>query len=166
MPLKVEIRMNAELMADFMVGHVFMSGKGMAAFVLAALNVGFSIALLVRGKYAYAALFFLVALVVVLGFPMLIRAKTLKQMRASKRLEEPVIYEFDEQGVRTTIGEDSGKASWEKFVKATSFKNMIVMYDPQKRAVIMPKEQLGEQCRAVVEMIRAHMPEEAVRIKI
>lgn len=166
MPLRVEIKMNAELMADFMVYHVFMSGKGMAAFVLAALNIGFSVALAVKGKYAYAALFFVIALIVVIGFPKIIRAKTLKQMRTSKRLEEPITYEFDEQGVRTTIGEDSGKASWGKFVKATSFQNLIVMYDPEKRAIIMPKEQLGEQCMAVVEMIRAHMPEDAVRIKI
>lgn len=165
MPIKVEIRMNAELMADFMVYHIFTSKRGMTAFALAALNLGFSVALAVKGNFPYAAMFFVIAVGIVLGFPKLVRTKTLKQMKASERLKEPVFYEFDEQGIRTTIGEESGKASWGKFVKAVSYQNLVIIYDPEKRAIIMPREQLASQYEAVVEMIRTHLPEGSVRIK-
>lgn len=164
MPVKVEIRMNAELMADFMVYHIFTSAVGMMAIVLAALNVGFSVALVIKSKYAYAMLFFFVAVIIVAGFPKLIRTKVMKRMQNSKKLTEPVIYEFDEYGIETTIQDDHGKASWGKFKRALLHKNLIILYDPEKQAIILPIEQLGEQYDAVVEMIRTHMPAQAVRI--
>ena len=164
MPVKVEIRMNAELMADFMVYHIFTSGAGMMAIVLAALNMGFAVALAIKGRYAYAVLFFLVAVIIVAGFPKMIRAKVVKRMKNSRKLTEPVTYELDDQGIETTTQDDHGKASWGKFKRALLHKKLIILYDPEKRAIILPIDQLGDQHDAVVEMIRTHMPAQAVKI--
>ena len=165
MPVKVEIKMSIERMADFMVYHIFTSGAGMMAIVLAAVNMGFSVALAIKGRYGYTALFVLVAVIIIAGFPKLIRMKVRKRLQNSKRLTEPITYEFDEQGIKTTIQDDSGKASWSKFKRAVSYNNLIILYDPEKRAIILPIEQIGEQYDAVVEMIRTHMPAQAVRIR-
>lgn len=165
MPVKVEIKMNVDLMADFMVYHIFTSGVGMMAIILAAVNMGFSVALAIKGRYAYTVLFFLVAVVIMAGFPQLIRMKVKKRLQNSKQLTEPVIYEFDEQGIKTTIKDDSGKASWSKFKRAVLHKNLLILYDPEKRAIIIPVEQISDQYEAVVEMIRTHMPAQAVRIR-
>lgn len=165
MPVKVEIKMSIERMADFMVYHIFTSGAGMMAIVLAAVNMGFSVALAIKGRYGYTALFVLVAVIIIAGFPKLIRMKVRKRLQNSKRLTEPITYEFDEQGIKTTIQDDSGKASWSKFKRAVSHNNLIILYDPEKRAIILPIEQIGEQYDAVVEMIRTHMPAQSVRIR-
>ena len=91
--------------------------------------------------------------------------KVAKQMENSKRLGVEVDYKFDEEGIETTTSYDSGKAPWDMFKKAASTKKNLIIYDGQKRAVILPVHQMGEQKEAVVELIRKHMPPSAVKIR-
>ena len=86
-------------------------------------------------------------------------------MQNSRRLDIPVTYEFDDYGIETTTPDDSGKASWSKFKRAVSKKRIIILYDAQKRAIILPVDQMAEEYTAVVDMIYAHMPAPAVRIR-
>ena len=51
------------------------------------------------------------------------------------------------------------------FKKAASTKKNLIIYDGQKRAVILPVHQMGEQKEAVVELIRKQMPPSAVKIR-
>ena len=41
----------------------------------------------------------------------------------------------------------------------------MILYDTQKRAVILPIEQMGEHYAAVTDLIAAKMPASAVRIR-
>ena len=111
-------------------------------------------------------LLFIVFAVLLLGvFPVFIRKKVAKQMENSERLGVEVDYKFDEEGIETTTSYDSGKAPWDMFKKAASTKKNLIIYDGQKRAVILPAHQMGEQKEAVVELIRKHMPPSAVKIR-
>ena len=76
-------------------------------------------------------------------------------------------YEFDENGVRTKAEDDEeGKfLAWSGFKKAISRKRIVILYDTQKRAVILPIEQMGEHYAAVTDLIAAKMPASAVRIR-
>lgn len=165
MPVKAEIRLDAKLMSDFMVYHIFSSTAGVAALVLAALNVGFAVSFILKGKYPMALVFVVFVFVIVYVFPRLIRRKVTRQMENSPLLTAPIIYEFDEEGVETTTHNDHGKASWEKFCKAVSHKNMIILYDGQRRSVILPVEQIGDGYEDIVALIEKHLPPKAVKIR-
>lgn len=164
MPIKVEIRMDAESMADFMVYHIYTSMVGILTLALGFLNVGCALAFLMRGNLAFCGMFLAFAVVILAVFPYLIRRKVGKQMQNSKRLNIPVTYEFDDTGIVTTTPDDSGKASWKKFKKAVSRKRILILYDEKKQAIILPIEQLREEYAAVVECIYRNMPAPAVRI--
>lgn len=165
MSVKVEIKMDVQSMSDFMVYHIFSSTAGMMAVALGALNAGFVVSFIIRGNLALALLFFAFVIVIAVGFPYLIRRKVQKQMENSPKLSAPVTYEFDEGGVTTTTQDDSGKASWSKFKKIFSHKKLLIFYDESKRAIVLPVQQLGDDYTAVVDMICAHVPPKAVKIR-
>lgn len=165
MSVKVEVKMDAQIMSDFMVHHIFSGKAGTAAIALAALNIGFAVSFIVKGKYPMAVLFAVFAFVILCVFPWMIRRKVAKQMENAVRLKAPVTYEFDEEGIETVTQDDSGKAPWEKFQKALTHKNMIILYDAQRRSIILPLEQMGDSGQEVIEMIVTHMPAKAVKIR-
>lgn len=164
MQAKVEIRMDAKSMADFMVYHIYSGMAGITALLLGVLNIGLTVSFAVKREFLLMAVFLAFAFLILFGLPAFIRNKVGKQMQNS-RLADPVTYEFDDEGVTTTTESDSGVASWSMFKRAVSRKGIIILYDPQKRAIILPVEQLGEAYTDIVDMIYAHMPAPAVRIR-
>lgn len=165
MSVKVEVRMDAKSMADFMVYHIFSGKAGVMALILGGLNVGCTVSFVLWGNYGMAGLFLAFAVLVLAGFPYIIRRKVIRQVEASERLRAPVTYTFDEEGIETVREDDSGKASWDVFQKAVSRKRILILYDAAKHAIVLPVDQLGENYRPVVDMIRAHMPAKAMKIR-
>lgn len=165
MPVTVEVKMDGDSMADFMVYHIFTSGAGIAALILGGLNVGFMVSFFVRADYVLAVLFLAFAVMVLAGFPYVIRQKVKKQVENSEKLQLPITYTFDDEGIETITHSNSGKAPWSSFRKAVSRKRVIILYDGKKRAVILPVEQIREDYTAVVDLIYAKMPASAVKIR-
>lgn len=164
MPVKIEIKMDVPSMEEFMLYHIYTSKAGIGLLVLGVLNVLFTVSFVIKRNFLYMLIFLMFSVLILVVFPQLIRSKVRKQMEGAEKLKEPVTYEFDDEGITTTTSDDSGKASWEKFKRAVSRKNILILYDSKKRAIILPVEQLGENYTAIVDMIYAHMPAPAVRI--
>lgn len=162
MPVKVEVRMDVQSMTDFMLYQIYSSGAGVLVSVLAVINIVLTIVFAVKGRMGLMALYAAFLLVV---FPYMIRKKVRKQMSSSRRLNIPVIYEFEDSGVTTTTPQDSGKASWKKFKKAVSRKRIIMLFDEQKQAIILPVDQIEDNYTAIVDLIYKNMPAPAVRIR-
>ncbi len=156
--------MDVPSMIDLTMNRIYTSGAGIAALVLAVLNILFFIVLAFRGEYLKMLTFLIFPALVLAVFPWFVGHKVERQMKNAVKLKEPVIYEFDDEGITTTTVDDSGKASWGKFKRAVSKKSAIILYDASKQAIVLPIGQLGEDYTAVVDMIFAHMPAPAVRI--
>lgn len=165
MSVKVEIKVEAEPMAEFMLYHIYMSKAGLFALALGLMNVGLTLAFFFKKEYLLAGLFIFFVLLIFSVFPFFIRKKVTEKMRKSKQLGEIVTYEFMDDGIVTTTANDSGKASWSRFKRAIGRKQIIILYDKNKQAIVLPVDQLGEQHDDVVEMIFANMPAPAVRMR-
>lgn len=165
MSVKVEVRLDADSLADFMIHNVYVSAVGILAMALGVLNIGLSVAFAVQRKYLYMLLFIGFTILIVVVLPYFVRKNVKKKMEGSRRTKETVTYEFTENGIITTTTEDSGRASWSKFKKAISKKYILVLYADNKQAIILPINQLGDKYPDVVDMIYAHMPAPAVRIR-
>ena len=165
MPIKIVVTRDVRSMTDFMLYHIYTSGAGILTLVMGIVNICLTISFAIRKNYFYMILFLLFALVILFLFPYMIKNKVKKQMANVSDERNRVTYEFDEDGITTTTAEDSGKASWGKFKKAVAYKSVVILYDASKRAIILPVEQMGEDYESVVEMIYAHMPAPAVRIR-
>ena len=54
---------------------------------------------------------------------------------------------------------------WEEFDKAVSTQKSVILYITRVRAIIFPKECMGEQYEEVLKMIHTHMPASKVKIR-
>lgn len=165
MSVKVEVKTDPEAMADFMIYHIYTSVVGFFTLIVGLINVGVALSFFLKKDYLLMLLFLVFVVLIFSVFPYMIRKRVRKQMRNSKHLGEMVTYEFMEDGILTSTAEESGKASWSKFKRAIARKYIIIIYDAQKRAIVLPLDQLGDQYTEVVDMIYAHMPAPAVRIR-
>ena len=162
MPIKVQVRVGAEVMIDFMLYHIYASAVGV---ILGILNIGLGIAFASRKEFLYMAGAFAFAVVVLVIYPQTIKNRVKRQMERMENKDALVTYTFSEDGVETVTKDDSGKADWSAFKKAVSRKRLLLLYDDKKQAVILPIDQIQEEYAQIVDMISAHMPAPAVRIK-
>lgn len=164
MEVSVKVTLDRESMSEFMIYHIYTSGIGAAILALGALNAGFAAAFAVRGEWIMVLVFAVFAFLLLAGFPFAIRSRV-ASMEGSKRLTEAVEYRFTEEGIQTITSERTGQAQWKRFQKAVQRKHILILYDAQRHAIILPVAQMGDRYEKVTAMIREHMPPAAVRIK-
>lgn len=164
MSVEMTVRMDKETMGDFMVHHIYAGGLGMIILVLGALNVGFGLVFLMKGKVALAALFVLLAGLVFLAFPWLIRSRVSKQMKQRPHLSDPVRYIFQEDGVETITEAESGKASWKKFKRVVWKGRVLILYAEGAKAILLPIEQIKGQLPEIIELLQRKLPPSEIKI--
>ena len=79
--------------------------------------------------------------------------------------QKPISYELNEEGIRISQDEQSVLNEWGDFRKAVSTGQSVIIYVTKVRALIFPRESLGEQYAAAVQMISTHMPTKKVNIR-
>ncbi|MFV0362574.1 MAG: YcxB family protein [Suipraeoptans sp.] len=164
MPIKIDVKLDEKSIMDYSMYQIYTKGVGIVSIVLGVLNLFFVYVFFRRGEYPQLAIFALFAVVVLFGLPFMLRRSVRKNISKDKRLDYPVSYEFSEEGVKTIVGNKSGKASWKTFTKAISRKSIIVLFDAKKQSIVLPISQLGEEYTTVVDLIFDNMPAPAVRI--
>ncbi len=143
MPVKVEVKLDVDSMADFMVYNIYTSGPGMVALILGVLNMGLAVSFIMKGDFLLVLMFLAFAFLILGIFPYLIRRKVAKQMQNSKKLGALVTYEFDDVGITTTTADDSGKASWSKFKRAVAGRGLSYCIRRKSRLSYFPSTRWG-----------------------
>ena len=79
--------------------------------------------------------------------------------------KKPLEYEFNETGVIVRQDDLEAVNEWGDFAKAVSTQKCVILYLNRVRALIFPKECMGEQYEKVLKMIHTHMPPSKVKIR-
>ena len=103
MPVKVEVKLDVDSMADFMVYNIYTSGPGMVALILGVLNMGLAVSFIMKGDFLLVLMFLAFAFLILGIFPYLIRRKVAKQMQNSKKLGALVTYELTTEALRQRL---------------------------------------------------------------
>ena len=90
--------------------------------------------------------------------PLHLKARAAEQVMRSPMFQKPISYELNEEGIRISQDEQSVLNEWGDFRKAVSTGQSVIIYVTKVRALIFPRESLGEQYAAAVQMISTHMP--------
>lgn len=165
MPVELKIRLDASSMAEFMLYHIYTGPVGILTLILGVLNAGSVVVFASRKEWSMMLLFLFFVFLIVVALPVYIRHRVAKQMKNSGRAAAEVTYIFSNEGIETITEEDQGKASWQVFKKAVSRKEILILYAKSGQAIILPISQMEEEYTAVVDLIFAHMPAPAVRIR-
>lgn len=116
-------------------------------------------------KLQYSCNVLLFAAIFLIGNPLHLKARAAEQVMRSPMFQKPISYELNEEGIRISQDEQSVLNEWGDFRKAVSTGQSVIIYVTKVRALIFPRESLGEQYAAAVQMISTHMPAKKVNIR-
>ena len=165
MNIKFDVKMTKKAMFDFMLYTSYTSLSGIIGVILGGVTLVLGIRQCMFENYSTAATFFLFAAIFLIGNPLHLRARASEQVMRSPMFQKPISYELTEEGVCISQDDQSVLNEWGDFRKAVSTGQSVILYVTKVRALIFPRESLGEQYAAAVQMISTHMPAKKVNIR-
>lgn len=165
MNVKFDVKMTPNAMFDFMLYTSYTSFSGIAGVIFGGIVLILGIRQIMFGAYNMAATFFLFAAIFLIGNPINMWTRSKEQVKRSPMFQKPITYELTEEGVKISQDDQSTLNEWKDFYKAVSTNRSVILYVTKIRALIFPKESLGEEYAAVVQMISTHMPPKKVKIR-
>ena len=165
MNVKFDVKMTPGAMFDFMLYTSYSSFSGIAGVIFGGIVLILGIRQVMAGQYNMAATFFLFAGIFLIGNPVNMWTRSKEQVKKSPMFQKPITYELTEKGVKISQEDESTFNEWTEFYKAVSTNRSVILYVTKLRALIFPKEALGENYSAAVQMISTHMPPKKVKIR-
>lgn len=165
MSLEFEIKMTKKIMYDFMLYTTYTSIGGLFGACLGAGALALGVRALAVGTVESSAPFFLVAILFLVATPLNMWLRSAEQVAKTPMFQKPIVYEFTEEGVRLSQDGESVLNEWKEFHKAVSTGKSLILYVTRVRALILPRQALGEDYPAVVRMVSEHMPPKKVKIR-
>lgn len=158
MEVRIQVKINASDLYDYMMRHQYTSASGV-------IGSGVGGILTVCGLFLKEWAFVLAGLVVLLYLPVTLFLKSRQQIKFNKAFAQEMTYILNEEGLTVQVGEESGSCPWEQIVKAVSTTRSIFLYTSSINATIIPKRFLNDKKEDVIRVICTHMPPRKVKIK-
>ena len=156
---KITVHMTKEALFDFLLFHAYSKFSGFLVNILGLAVVFMGIILYVSGKTGTVNLcFYLAAAFLFLGYtPIQLKRRAAGQMKSNSQYTEAVEYTFSEEGILMERGEEQELYQWSRIRKAVVTPKTIGIYYEPERALIIPKQDFGEQFAGIFQMIAGNL---------
>lgn len=165
MSVKFNVKMTDEYMYDFMLYHNYTHMSGLMTAIAGVLCGAVFIQKLMNGDMPGSAVWLMCAILFLFISPSSMKAKAKNQVNNTEMFQKPLEYELAEEGVIVRQEEAEVTMKWEEVTKAVSTQKSVLLYLGRVRAIILPKECMGEQYEEVLRMIHTHVPPKKVKIR-
>ena len=156
--VETDVKITAADLYDYMLMHTYNSSSGIIGSTVGAL-------LIVAAFLTQKWMLILAGAVILLYLPVTLYTNSKLQWNANTAFQKPLHYVLDDDGVTVSQGDVKESQSWDNMVKAVSTTRSIILYTSGRNASIFPKEQLGDQRAALIEIISTHMPPQRVKTR-
>ena len=165
MSVKFTVKMTEEYMYDFFLYNTYTSISGILGPVLGVIALMMAVNSYMNSGFTAAMPGLLVAILFLVISPVQLKSRAKMQVQQSEMFKKPLEYEFNEAGVTVRQDELEAVNEWSDFAKAVSTQKSVILYLNRVRALIFPKECMGEQYEEVLKMIHKHMPPAKEKIR-
>ena len=156
MSVKMDVQMTPRAMYDFLLYHTYSHLSGLIGAIFGVVVLGLGIRAMAQGDYTAGMMFFFFAAVFLVMTPLTLKSKAKAQVKTTPMFQKPITISQEDQQT---------EVKWEEFQKAVSTNRTLILYITRVRALVFPKEALGEQYTAAVQMISTHMAPAKVKIR-
>lgn len=165
MSVKISVKMTEKYMFDFMLYHNYTSMSGLMGAIAGVLCLAVFVQNTLKGDMQSSLVWLMCAILFLVISPYTMKTRAKAQIQNTEMFQKPLEYEFTEEGI--VIRQDGQEAinEWSAFTKAVSTQKSVILYLGRVRALIFPKECMGEQYEEVLKMIHTHMPPTKVKIR-
>lgn len=164
---KMTVHMTKEALYDFLLFHAYSKFSGFLINILGLAIAFMGIIMYSTGKTGtMGVVFYLVAAAIFLGstpFQLKMRAK--KQVEVNEEYCNPVEYAFSEEGIAVEIKDKKKEYTWDEIKRAVVTPKTIGIYYEEDMAMILPKEQFGDQFVDIFTIIATQLGQSRVRMR-
>ncbi len=165
MSVKFKVQMTEKYMYDFMLYHNYTSMSGLMSAVAGVLCFVVFTQNALKGEAGSSLVWLMCAILFLVVSPYTMKTRAKSQVQNTEMFQKPLEYEFTEEGITVRQDDQEMTNAWTDFTKAVSTQKSVILYLGRVRALIFPKECMGEQYEEVIKMIHTHMPPAKVKIR-
>lgn len=164
---KITVRMTKEALYDFLLFHAYSKFSGFLINILGLAIAFMGIIMYVTGKTgALSVVFYLAAAVCFLGYtPLTLKRRAKQQVQVNEEYCNPVEYTFSDAGITTEWKDVKKEYAWEQIQRAVVTPKTIGIYYETERALIIPKEDFGDQFAEIFQRIAMNLGMNRVRMR-
>ena len=164
---KMMVNMTKEALYDFLLFHAYSKFSGFLVNIL-----GLAVAFM--GIFSYttgrvsgigAALYLVAAVIFLGGTPFQLKMRAKKQVVVNREYNAPVEYTFSEKGITLEQNGESKTYEWEQIERAVVTPKTIGIYYAPECAMILPKEDFGDQFVPIFTTIATQLGQSKVRMR-
>lgn len=156
--VEIDVKISSADLYDYMLMHHYNTAGGIMGSGMGAVCI--LVALSTR-KW----IFLIAGIVLLLYLPVTLYMKSKQQALLNPSFKQPLHYVLDDTGVTVSQGETREHQDWDTMVKAVSTSRSIILYTSKYNASIFPRNQLGDQKMALIEVLSTHLPPKKVKIR-
>ena len=165
MSVKFQVQMTDKYMYDFMLYHNYTHASGLMNAIAGVLCLAVFLTKVTNGDIQASAIWLMCAILFLVINPQSMKSKAKMQVKNTPMFQKPLEYEVSETGISVKQDDQEVQNAWEDFTKAVSTSQSVILYMGRVRAIILPKECMGEQYEQVLKLIHTHMPPKKVKIR-
>ncbi len=165
MSVKFSVKMTDKYMYDFMLYHNYTHASGLMTAIAGALCLAVFVTKVTDGDIQSAAIWLICAILFLVINPRSMKSQAKMQVKNTPMFQKPLEYELTEEGIIVKQDEQEMMNPWSEVTKAVSTNQSVLLYIGRVRALIFPKECMGEQYEEAMKMIHTHMPPKKVKIR-
>ncbi|MBR6328659.1 MAG: YcxB family protein [Lachnospiraceae bacterium] len=156
--IEFDVNMNAGILYDYMLYHIYRSPIGIIGTVVGMLLL----ANYFRGR---ELLYLIFGIIVVFYLPVNLYTSSKRQMLMVESYKSPLHYTLSEEGIRVSQGELDQGHEWGRVIKAVATSKSIFLYTGKNVATIFPRKDMGDQTESVIRMISRYVEPGKVKIR-
>ena len=156
--VEFDVTMTSGVMYDYMLYHAYSTPAGILGSCIGAM-------LILMYAYNQKAMCLAFGIVLLLYIPAEMWLKSKKVVKLTPAYKKPLHYVIDNEGVTVSQDENSQHLEWDKFVKAASTRNTIILYSGRANASVFPRKELKDKVAPLIGTITENMDPKKVKIK-
>lgn len=164
MEVKVEVKMTPKIMYNFMMNHTYRSLSGILGVVFGILSFVMFAVTLGEVSQTFSMLYLLFGIWFVFYLPINLYMRSNRQVKNNAVFQKPITYAVSDKGIWVIQGEQKAECKWDSIQKVCKTGKSILVYSGRRNAFVLPKEAIGTQYDALVELFRKNMPKKKVKL--
>jgi hypothetical protein len=165
MNVSFDVKLQPQDLYRFNIYQTYRGMQGWISIILGILSFVMAVTTWGKTELIYTIMYVVVGLIFWFYIPVTLWLRAQATIRTNTVLAGELHYEVSEDCIRVTQGEEAGELPWDAIYKMISNKNQILIYTTRINAYIIPREQIGDQYDALVELANRKLESYRLRMK-
>lgn len=163
----ITVKMSADCLFDFLLFHSYSKFSGFLINILGLAIAFMGIIMYVTDKTGVMGIVFYLAasFLFLASTPLQLKLRAKKQIEINEEYSKPVDYIFSENGIQRKFADKEEFFTWEEIDRAVVTPKTIGIYYGKDHAMIIPKQDFGEQFVPIFTIIATRLGQTKVQMR-